>query len=161
MSLQQEKIGVFVDVQNIYYTTRDAFGRPFNYRALWKSLSDKGDIVTASAYAIDRNDESQRRFQSALRHIGFDVILKPYVQRADGSAKGDWDVGITVDVLERAHALDRIFLLSGDGDFDYLVQAVQTKHGVPVEVYGVSVLTADSLKRAVSVFHPITESLLI
>jgi uncharacterized LabA/DUF88 family protein len=161
VSLQQEKIGVFVDVQNIYYTTRDAFGRSFNYRALWKSLSDKGDIVIASAYAIDRNDESQKKFQSALRYIGFNVMLKPYIQRVDGSAKGDWDVGITVDVLEKAHALDRIFLLSGDGDFDRLVEAVQTEYGVPVEVYGVSTLTADSLKRAVSIFHPITESLLI
>ena len=159
--MQKEKIGVFVDVQNIYYTTRDAFGRPVNYRALWKSLSGKGDIVIASAYAIDRNDESQRKFQSALRHIGFNVMLKPYIQRADGSAKGDWDVGITVDVLEKAHALDRVFLLSGDGDFDRLVEAVQTKHGVPVEVYGVSTLTADSLKRAAFIFHPITESLLI
>ena len=161
MSLQQEKIGVFVDVQNIYYTTRDAFGRPFNYRALWKSLSDKGDIVIANAYAIERNDESQRKFQSALRHIGFNVMLKPYIQRADGSAKGDWDVGITVDVLEKAHALDRVFLLSRDGDFDRLVEAVQTRYGVPVEAYGVPKLTADSLKRTVSTFHPITESLLI
>ena len=161
MRLQQEKIGVFVDVQNIYYTTRDAFGRPFNYRALWKSLSDRGDIVIANAYAIDRNDESQRKFQSALRHIGFNVMLKPYIQRADGSAKGDWDVGITVDELEKAHALDRVFLLSGDGDFDRLVEAVQTRHGIPVEAYGVPKLTADSLKRTVSSFHPITELLLI
>ena len=57
--------------------------------------------------------------------------------------------------------LDRIFLLSGDGDFDLLVRAVQTKHGVPVEVYGIPELTADSLKRVASCFHPITESLLI
>ena len=161
LSPHTEKIGVFVDVQNIYYTTRDAFGRSFNYRALWQILSLKGDIVVANAYVTDRSDESQRKFQSALRHIGFSIRLKPYIQRADGSAKGDWDVGITVDVLQNSPSLDRIFLLSGDGDFDLLVEAVQTKHGVPVEVYGVPALTADSLKRVVSCFHPITESLLI
>jgi len=66
-----------VDVQNIYYTTRDAFGRSFNYRALWQILSLKGDIVVANAYATDRNDESQRKFQSALRHIGFSIRLNP------------------------------------------------------------------------------------
>ena len=161
MSPRAEKIGIFVDVQNIYYTTRDAFGRSFNYRALWQILSCKGDIIIANAYAIDRNNESQRTFQSALRHIGFNIRLKPYIPRADGSAKGDWDVGITIDILHNSPSLDRIFLLSGDGDFDLLVEAVQTKHSVPVEVYGVSALTADSLKRVVSCFHPITKSMLI
>ena len=161
MSPRAEKIGIFVDVQNIYYTTRDAFGRSFNYRALWQILSCKGDIIIANAYAIDRNNESQRTFQSALRHIGFNIRLKPYIQRADGSAKGDWDVGITIDILHNSPSLDRIFLLSGDGDFDLLVEAVQTKHSVPVEVYGVSALTADSLKRVVSCFHAITKSMLI
>ncbi len=128
-----------------------------NQRCLWKILN----IIIAKAYAIDRNDESQRKFQNALRHIGFSVHLKPFIQRADGSAKGDWDVGITIDILESLPALDRIFLLSGDGDFDLLVRTVQTKHELPVEVYGIPELTADSLKKVASCFHPINESLLI
>ena len=161
MNTRPAKIGVFVDIQNIYYTTRDAFGKSFNYRALWQILSLTGDIIVANAYATDRGDESQKKFQSALRHIGFKIKLKPYIQRSDGSAKGDWDVGITVDILESAPLLDKIFLLSGDGDFDVLVEAVQNKHNVPVEVYGVPTLTADSLKREASRFQPITESLLI
>ena len=156
-----EKFGVFVDVQNIYYTTRDTFGRSFDYRRLWNMLSRRGNIVLGKAYATDRGDESQKKFQRALGHIGFDVKLKPYIQRADGSAKGDWDVGITVDILRSVSSLDRIFLLSGDGDFDLLVDAVQTDHTTPVEVYGVEALTADSLKRVASEFHPITEELLI
>ena len=153
MTICAEKIGVFVDVQNIYYTTRDAFGKSFNYRALWQILSLKGEIVVANAYATDRGDESQKKFQSALRHIGFSVRLKPYIQRADGSAKGDWDVGITIDVLQSSPSLDKIFLLSGDGDFDLLVETVQTKHNVPVEVYGVTSLTAGALREAASCFH--------
>ena len=161
MSTYAEKLGIFVDVQNIYYTARDVFGKSFNYRALWQILSLKGEIVVANAYATDRGDESQKKFQSALRHIGFSVRLKPYIQRADGSAKGDWDVGITIDVLQSSPSLDRIFLLSGDGDFGLLVETVQTKHNVPVEVYGVPSLTAGALKEAASCFHPITESLLI
>jgi uncharacterized LabA/DUF88 family protein len=156
-----EKIGLFVDVQNIYYTTRHTYGRQFNYRELWRLLSQRGDIILANAYATDRGDASQRKFQSALRHIGFTVKLKPFIQRADGSAKGDWDVGITIDVLQSAPELDRIFLLSGDGDFDLLVETVQDHHGTPVEVYGVPALTADSLVRAATAFHPIGEPLLI
>lgn len=155
------KIGLFVDVQNIYYTTRHTYDRQFNYRALWKILAQHGDITLANAYATDRGDDSQIKFQTALRHIGFNVKLKPYIQRADGSAKGDWDVGITIDVLSSAPELDRIFLLSGDGDFDLLIDTVRKKHEIPVEVYGVPMLTADSLKRSASTFHPITEPLLM
>jgi len=84
-----EKIGLFVDVQNIYYTTRHTYGKQFNYRALWQLLQMRGEISVANAYATDRGDDSQKKFQTALRHIGFTVKLKPYIQRADGSAKGD------------------------------------------------------------------------
>ena len=93
------KIAVFVDVQNIYYTTRHTYGRQFNYRKLWDIIKTKGIIVTANAYAIERGDEQQQKFQNALKHIGFNVKLKPYIQRSDGSAKGDWDVGITIDIM--------------------------------------------------------------
>ena len=80
------KIGVFVDVQNIYYTTREALGRSFNYRAFLTELSTRGEVVVANAYAIKRQDDSQIKFQDALRHMGFNVKLKPFIQRQDGSA---------------------------------------------------------------------------
>lgn len=156
-----DKIGIFVDVQNIYYTTRHAYDRQFNYRTLWKTVAQHGDITVANAYATDRGDDGQKKFQSALRNIGFDVKLKPYIQRSDGSAKGDWDVGITIDVLTNAAELDRVYLLSGDGDFDLLVDKVRSQFAIPVEVYGVAMLTADSLKRAATAFHPIAEPLLM
>lgn len=117
-----KKIALFVDVQNIYYTTRDTYGRQFNYRKLWKKISAQGDVVYAIAYAIHRGDDKQLKFQDALKHIGFTVKLKPYIQRSDGSAKGDWDVGITIDVMELAKNVDTVILLSGDGDFDMLLK---------------------------------------
>ena len=150
------KIGVFVDVQNIYYTTRDALGRSFDYRAFWQHLSQQGDVVTANAYAISRNDDSQKKFQSALRHIGFDVKLKPFIQRSDGSAKGDWDVGITIDIMEAAPDLDQIILLSGDGDFAMLLTHVMKTNRLTTHVYGVPQLTADALINACTEFNPIT-----
>ena len=156
-----KKIAIYVDVQNIYYTTRDAFGRPFNYHAFWEKMSTQGEIITANAYAIHRNDDKQIKFQDALRHIGFDVKLKPYISRSDGSSKGDWDVGITIDALEGAETADLIVLLSGDGDFDLLLKKIAHKYNVETEVYGVQQLTANSLIQAASKFNPIDESLLI
>lgn len=155
------KIAIFVDVQNIYYTTRQIYGRQFDYRKLWARIESEGDIVQATAYAIERNDPGQIKFQNALRSIGFEVKLKPFIQRRDGSAKGDWDVGITIDVLEVAQDVDTIVLLSGDGDFDMLVQKVSRDYGVRTEVYGVAGLAAKSLTQAATVFHFIEEQLLI
>ena len=155
------KIAIFVDVQNIYYTTRQAYGRQFDYRKLWQRISTQGEIVAATAYAIARDDDQQRKFQDALRHIGFNIKLKPYIQRGDGSAKGDWDVGITIDVLEAAKTVDTIILLSGDGDFDLLLKKIQQDGTVCTEVYGVPALTANSLVNAAGVFHPINGELLL
>ena len=156
-----QKIAIFVDVQNIYYTTRDTYQRQFNYRKLWQHIAEQGDIVTANAYAIQRNDDAQHKFQKALKHIGFEVKLKPYIQRRDGSAKGDWDVGITIDMMEIAKEVDTIILLSGDGDFDLLLNKIINDYGVRAEVYGVKALTANSLINAASVFHPIQDDLLL
>jgi len=155
------KISIFVDVQNIYYTTRQTYGRQFNYRNLWQRISTEGEIVSAIAYATHRGDNQQIKFQGALKHIGFTVKLKPYIQRSDGSAKGDWDVGITIDVLEAAKDVDTIILLSGDGDFDLLLDKVKKDYAVSAEVYGVSALTANSLINAASIYHPIEEDLLL
>jgi uncharacterized LabA/DUF88 family protein len=156
-----KRIAVFVDVQNIYYTTRQNYQRQFNYRELWQQLSNQGKIVLANAYAIQRQDEQQHKFQKALKHIGFDIKLKPFIQRSDGSAKGDWDVGITIDILEHAADVDVICLLSGDGDFDLLLQKISAKHGIETWVYGVEQLTAKSLIYSASRFVPITNGLLI
>ena len=140
-----KKIAVFADVQNIYYTTRQIYGRQFNYRKLWQRLSSEGEIVSATAYATHRGDDKQLKFQDALKHIGFLVKLKPYIQRSDGSAKGDWDVGITIDVMEAAKSVDSIVLLSGDGDFDLLLEKIKKDYAITAEVYGVPELTATLL----------------
>ncbi len=156
-----KKIAIFVDVQNIYYTTRQAYARQFNYRELWQRISLEGKIVSAIAYAIHRGDDKQLKFQDALKHIGFKVKLKPYIQRSDGSAKGDWDVGITIDVMQIAKDVDTVILLSGDGDFDLLLEKIKQDYAVSAEVYGVPALTANSLIDAASIYHRIEEDLLL
>ena len=87
--------------------------------------------------------------------------LKPFIQRSDGSAKGDWDVGIALDAIDYAEFSDVVVLVSGDGDFDLLAEKIKIKHNAAVEVYGVASLTADSLKQAASQFFPITPALLL
>ena len=156
-----QRVAIFVDVQNIYYTTRQTFSRHFDYKNFWAEATRDRMVVKAIAFAIDRGDEKQRQFQSILRAIGFEVKLRPYIQRSDGSAKGDWDVGITLDVLEYAPQADVVVLASGDGDFDLLVQRIRERHHVSVEVYGVAELSAASLIHAANRFIPIKDHLLL
>ena len=106
---------------------------------------------TANAYAIDKGDEKQKKFQYALQTIGFNVKLKPYISRSDGSSKGDWDVGITIDILDSAEKAEKIILLSGDGDFDLLLQKVINKHGCIVHLWckGVNIKLIDRVSLKV------------
>ena len=154
-------IAIFVDVQNIYYTSRDRFAKAFNYRLFWRHISTQGNIVLANAYAIHRGDDKQLKFQQALKHISFTVKLKPYIQRRDGSAKGDWDVGITIDVMSAAPTVDKIVLLSGDGDFDLLLSRVKRDYQVATQVFGVADLTAASLIDAADDFQAIDQRWLL
>ena len=156
-----EKVIIFVDVQNIYYTTKQIHKCNFDYNEFWAVATANREVIKAIAYCIDRGDEKQRQFQNILKAIGFEVKLKPFIQRSDGSAKGDWDVGITIDVMEYAKESDVVVLASGDGDFDLLVKKIRTDFNASVEVYGVAQLTAASLINAASKFIPIENKLLL
>ena len=156
-----EKIVVLVDVQNIYYTTKQAYGCNFDYNKFWSKATSNRNVIKAIAYAIDRDDEKQRQFQNILRAIGFEVKLKPFIQRVDGSAKGDWDVGITLDAVEYAEYADVVVLVSGDGDFDLLVAKIRKELNALVEVYGVPKFTSTSLIGSASKFIPINKEFLL
>ncbi len=150
-----DRVAVFVDVQNVYYTVKQIHGCHFDYKAFWDQVTAGRELVRAFAYAIDRRDRKQIQFQQVLESIGFEVKLKPFIQRSDGSAKGDWDVGITLDMIELAREVDVAVLASGDGDFDLVVRKLRDAHGVEVEVYGARKLTAASLIQAATRFVPI------
>lgn len=156
-----QKVAIFVDVQNIYYTVNEAYKKNFDYNKFWAQATANRDVVQAFCYAIDRGDRKQREFQNILRAIGFNVKLKPFIQRSDGSAKGDWDVGIALDAMEYVGQADIIVLVSGDGDFDILVNKICVKHGKKVEVYGVPQFTAASLRAEASEFIAIDKKLLL
>ncbi len=156
-----ETVSLFVDVQNIYYTTRQIFQTNFDYNQFWAQATSNRKVIKAIAYTTDRGDEKQQQFQNILRAIGFEVKLKPFIQRADGSSKGDWDVGITLDAIEYAAQSDVVVLASGDGDFDLLVDRIRDKYHADVEIYGVQKLTAKSLTDAASRFIPIDNKLLL
>ncbi|MEZ8105935.1 MULTISPECIES: NYN domain-containing protein [Vibrio] len=156
-----EKVAILVDVQNVYYTTKEKYRSNFDYNQFWYVATTGREVIKANAYAIASQDPRQRQFHHILRGVGFEVKLKPFIQRRDGSAKGDWDVGIALDAIELAEEADVIVLVSGDGDFEVLVERIKQRFNKPVEVYGVPGLTAQNLIDSASRFHPIDNDLLL
>ena len=150
-----------MDVQNIYYTVKDKYNSHFDYGTFFQEVTAGRELAKATAYATDRGDRKQIQFQNILREIGFEVKLKPLVQRRDGSAKADWDIGISLDMVEWAARADVLVLASGDGDFSSVVRKLLGEYDVSIDVYGVSGLTAASLKEAATSFTPIQGRLLL
>ena len=157
----KEKIGIFVDVQNIYYTCRQAYQASFDYNKFWGEVTENKELICAYAYATDKGDAKQTQFQNILRAIGFTVKLKPLLTRRDGTTKADWDVGIALDIFEQAEKCDKVILLSGDGDFDILLHRIKKRFNTQAEVYGVPALTSDLLINEASQFISIDQKLLL
>ena len=156
-----DKVAIFADVQNLYYTVKQQYQCHFDYGVLWEQATANRKLVKAIAYATDKGDRRQIEFQEILKRKGFEVKLTPFLQRRDGSAKGDWDVGIALDMVEFATQVDTIVLASGDGDFTAAVEKVKQEHQVSVVVYGVPELTATALIKAATCFIPIQGKLLL
>jgi uncharacterized LabA/DUF88 family protein len=156
-----QRVSIFVDVQNIYYTCRQAYKRNFDYNKFWASATENREVVAAYAYATDRNDEKQQQFQNILRAIGFTVKLKPVLNRRDGTSKADWDVGIALDIYEAAQDCDKIILATGDGDFGVLLERIRQRFDTGTEVYGVPQLSSALLTVEASRFIPISDNLLL
>ncbi|CAH1526569.1 Nuclease [Vibrio jasicida] len=157
----KQKIAILVDVQNVYYTCREAYRSNFDYNQFWYVATQGKEVASAKAYAIASNDPKQRQFHHILRGVGFEVMLKPFIQRRDGSAKGDWDVGITLDAIEVAQDVDEVVLASGDGDFCLLVERIQQRFNKRVTVYGVPRLTSQTLIDCADNFVAIDEDFLL
>ena len=124
---------------------------------IWSEVPSLSGSITY----LGVDGDSKSEFQNILRAIGFEVRLKPFISRSDGSAKGDWDVGITIDVMEYAQQSDIVVLASGDGDFDLLLKKIKTTYNTDSEIYGVPTLTANSLIKEATWFNPIGEKLLL
>ena len=143
-----DKVSIFVDVQNIYYTVKQFYSRHFDYTKFLYEATKQRKLNKAIAYAIDRGDEKQLNFQQMLKNLGFEIKLKPFIQRSDGSVKGDWDVGITIDVLDYAAVSDIIVLASGDGDFDLLVKKIKSKFALLISLGKVKNIVVEFVKNA-------------
>lgn len=130
----EQRVGVYIDVQNMYYSAKNLYNAKVNFATILKAVVGKRRLVRANAYVIKADIEEQDKFFNALKDMGFEVRSKDLQIFFGGAKKGDWDVGIAVDMIEQAPKLDTLILVSGDGDFQPLLQHLRRAVGCRVEV---------------------------
>ena len=157
---EQSRVGVFVDVQNMFYAAKDRYAGRLDYIKLLDLIIGPRRLVVAYAYVVQIPEINQAGFLSLLEHNGYTIKSKDLRMRGDGSAKGDWDVGIAIDVVSMLDALDVVVLASGDGDFCALAEVIK-QQGKRVEVAAFAHNTSMDLQRMADQFFPIGDDLLI
>lgn len=158
--LKDQRIGVFVDVQNLFYSARFLHSAKVNFATLLDDITKDRQLVRALAYVIQSPDVDQTGFLTALKGLGYELRAKELRKRADGSAKGDWDMGLAIDAVSMMSRLDVVCIISGDGDFVDLVNMLRA-HGVKVEVYSFPGSTSDLIIEAATEYYPLGEKHLI
>jgi uncharacterized LabA/DUF88 family protein len=148
-----QRVGVFVDVQNLYYSARFMHNAKVNFKAVLNEAIAGRNLIRAIAYVIRAEEEVKKEaFFEALGMIGFEVKAKDLQIFVGGAKKGDWDIGIAMDAIELAPKLDTVVLVSGDGDFVPLVEHLQRAIGCRVEVVAFGKSAASKLKEAADNF---------
>ncbi len=160
MTAEQPRVGVFVDVQNMFYAAKDRYGRRVDYIKLLDLIVGPRYLMGAYAYVVQIPEIDQAPFLSLLEHNGYTIKSKDLRLRGDGSAKGDWDVGIAVDVVSMLSSLDVVILASGDGDFCPLAELIKQQNK-RVEVVAFEHNTSMDLQQIADQFFPIGDELLI
>lgn len=140
-----QRVGVFVDVQNLYYSAKAIYdGARVNFAAILEEAVSGRQLVRAIAYTIRAEMSEEQNFFDALSEIGFEVKTKELQTFVSGQKKGDWDVGIAVDILKMAPKLDAVILCSGDGDYVDLLHHAKAE-GCRVEVISFGKSTSQKL----------------
>lgn len=152
-----QRVGVFVDAQNIYYSARFLYNRKVDFAAILKEAVKGRQVIRAVVYVIKAEMAGEQAWFDRLAHIGFEVKSKDIQIFPGGAKKGDWDIGIAMDAIEMAPKLDAIVLVSGDGDFEPLVQHLQHALGCYVEVLAFGKSASAKLIEACDAFTDMDE----
>jgi uncharacterized LabA/DUF88 family protein len=147
-----QRVGVFVDVQNMFYAAKHLYGSKLNFNRLLEYIARERSVVRAISYVVQTPDGDQSNFFAMLRSNGYEVRSKELKMRPDGSAKGDWDMGLALDALAMADRLDVVAIVSGDGDFVDLVTFLKAR-GVRVEVYSFAYSTSEELRYVATEYY--------
>lgn len=149
---KEQRVGVFIDTQNLYHSARNLYNARVNFGAVLKEIVAGRKLVRAVAYVITTEAGDEKNFFEALTKLGIETKTKDLQVFHTGTKKGDWDVGLTVDVMRMASRLDAVIIVSGDGDFIPLVEYMKNHTGTQVEVASFGKSTSSKLREVADDF---------
>lgn len=157
LNYPNQRVGVFIDVQNLYYSARAMYESNVNFSRILEAAVNGRQLIRAMAYVIKSEAPKEQGFFDALEKGGLEIRSKDIQIFADGQKKGDWDVGIAIDAIKVADRLDVVVLVTGDGDFMPLVTYLKENKGCRVEGLSFGRSTSAGLKEVLDVFTDIDD----
>jgi uncharacterized LabA/DUF88 family protein len=154
---KEQRVGVFIDTQNLYHSARNLYQARVNFGAVLKDAVAGRKLVRAVAYVITTEAGDEKNFFEALLKLGIETKTKDLQIFPGGSKKADWDVGLAVDAIKMSPRLDCVVIVSGDGDFIPLVEYLQTV-GVQVEVVSFGKSTSGKLREVIDDFVDLSDN---
>lgn len=154
---KEQRVGVFIDAQNIYHSGKNLYHSKVNFGQIVKDAVGDRTLVRASAYVISTEGGDEKAFFDALTKMGIETKTKDLQIFGSGAKKADWDVGMAVDAIRQAPKLDAVILVTGDGDFVPLVEYLQNQ-GCQVEVVSFGKSTSAKLIEATDDFIDLDEN---
>jgi uncharacterized LabA/DUF88 family protein len=158
-TLEEQRLAILIDVQNMFYSALSIYKKKLNFETLLPLIVRGRRLTRSIAYVVQTPEVDQTKFLDFLVGLGVDIKSKKLKVRPDGSAKGDWDMGLAIDAINLAQKVDVIALVTGDGDFVALVEKLKAM-GVRVEVYSFPGSTADELRQAADYYHALDAEVL-
>ena len=155
---KEQRVGVFIDTQNLYHSARNLYKARVNFGAVLKDAVAGRKLVHAVAYVITTEAGDEKHFFEALTKLGIETKTKDLQIFHTGTKKGDWDVGIAVDAIKMSKTLDAIVLVSGDGDYIPLVKYIQSTTGCRVEGVAFMESTSNKLVEELDNFINLSEN---
>src|SRR4030043_999250 len=154
----EQRVGVLVDIQNMYYSAKVLYKKKVDFKEILKSGVAGRKLIRAIAYGIKTIEGLEKNFFDALQKSGYEVRTKDLQIFPGGAKKGDWDVGITVDAIKLAGHLDVIVLVTGDGDYIPLVEYLKNTRGCRAQGIAFSESASSKLIEAADDFQNLSEN---
>lgn len=150
-------MAVFVDGANLYHSIKNYYKGVLDYEQLLSAAVDGRKLLRATFYIVEKQEQDEasgtRSFVYNLNKFGYKVRSKPLIVHetftSEGekiiSHKGDWDIGIIVDMVRMADHADTYVLISGDGDYVEAIEYLQSEKGLRVEAISAGQCTSQAL----------------
>lgn len=165
---KEQRVGIFIDVQNLYHSAKNLYKARVNFKELVRALVGGRKLIRAIAYVVKTEGtaaeaeskqarDGESAFFDALKEAGIELRMKDIQVYPGGMKKADWDVGMAVDAIRMSGFLDAIVLVTGDGDFLPLVDYLKWGQGRVVEVAAFSRTAKSEMKVQADKFVAIEE----